>query len=453
MPDDIHVLVVDDNSSFRMVISKELHNMGFQVETVDNGEEALRRISEDVFDVVLLDIRMPGMDGVAALEAIKEASPTAEVIMLTGYGTVENAIRSMKLGAYDYLTKPCQLDELEVTIRKAYEKNALTRKNTALERELARRDQCSELIGESLALRNVLELIAKAAPTDSTVLIYGESGTGKELVARAIYRHSLRAGGPFVVIDCTSLHENLLESELFGHEKGAYTGATGLKHGLFEVADSGTVFMDEIGELSPAIQAKLLRVLETGSFRRVGGTKNIEVDVRLLAATNRDLRAMMSEEKFKEELFYRLDVVTISVPPLRERKEDIPLLARHFARHNRVTGREKKISEEVMKLLVNYPWPGNVRELENVIERAVILSDGDRITPKDLPGNLRTADDLSLEDRDRLMPLEEVERRYIARVLHQVNGNRRRAARILGISERNLYRKLKTGKVSFPGLE
>ena len=203
MPDDIHVLVVDDNSSFRMVISKELHNMGFQVETVDNGEEALRRISEDVFDVVLLDIRMPGMDGVAALEAIKEASPTAEVIMLTGYGTVENAIRSMKLGAYDYLTKPCQLDELEVTIRKAYEKNALTRKNTALERELARRDQCSELIGESLALRNVLELIAKAAPTDSTVLIYGESGTGKELVARAIYRHSLRAGGPFVVIDCT----------------------------------------------------------------------------------------------------------------------------------------------------------------------------------------------------------------------------------------------------------
>jgi len=339
-------------------------------------------------------------------------------------------------------------------------------------------------------LRKVLAMIDKVAKSDSTVLIYGESGVGKELVALSIHKNSLRAKEPFVIIDCTTLRENLLESELFGHERGAYTDAVSLKHGLFEVADSGTVFMDEIGEISPPIQAKLLRVMETGTFRRVGGNKTITVDVRLIAATNSNLRQLVSEGKFRADLFYRLEVFSIHVPPLRERKEDIPLLVQHFVQNADAIlqgsgevkrqspliplittplppfgkgeggkgvvgvrglskGIPKRISKEAMQILVNYDWPGNVRELENLIKRAIILAEGDVITPNELPANLRaTYDDFYLDDSDNLLPLKEIEKQYISKVLRKVKGHRKKAAEALGISERNLYRKLKEDKIA-----
>ena len=440
----IHILVVDDDDDFRNMIEKELRHMGFETACASGGKDAQTQIANGDIDVVLLDIKMPDMDGVTLLKEIKTRTPSPEVIMLTGHGTVENAIESMKLGAYDYLTKPCQLEELEVTLHKAYEKQALIKQNAALRQELARREPFPDLVGRSPALRPVLVLIEKVAATDSTVLIQGESGVGKELVARATHRHSLRADHPFVIIDCTSLQEDLLESELFGHEPGAYTGAVGLKHGLFEAADRGTVFMDEIGELTLSIQAKLLRVLETGTFRRVGGTRNIQVDARLITATNRRLEQMVEEGTFRKELYYRLNVISIMIPPLRERKEDIPLLARYFAENSEVTGSGSKgISEEAMEILTAYDWPGNVRELENVIERAVILSEGAVIGARDLPPNLRALGDPWMEGEGKWVPLKEVERRYIGRVLQEVGGHRGKAARILGVSERNLYRKLK----------
>ena len=440
----IHILVVDDDDDFRNMIEKELRHMGFETACASGGKDAQTQIANGDIDVVLLDIKMPDMDGVTLLKEIKTRTPSPEVIMLTGHGTVENAIESMKLGAYEYLTKPCQLEELEVTLHKAYEKQALIKQNAALRQELARREPFPDLVGRSPALRPVLVLIEKVAATDSTVLIQGESGVGKELVARATHRHSLRADHPFVIIDCTSLQEDLLESELFGHEPGAYTGAVGLKHGLFEAADRGTVFMDEIGELTLSIQAKLLRVLETGTFRRVGGTRNIQVDARLITATNRRLEQMVEEGTFRKELYYRLNVISIMIPPLRERKEDIPLLARYFAENSEVTGSGSKgISEEAMEILIAYDWPGNVRELENVIERAVILSEGAVIGARDLPPNLRALGDPWMEGEGKWVPLKEVERRYIGRVLQEVGGHRGKAARILGVSERNLYRKLK----------
>jgi DNA-binding NtrC family response regulator len=367
--------------------------------------------------------------------------------MLTGHGTVENAIAAMKAGAYDYLTKPCELDQVEVTIRKAYEKGLLARQNATLQHELARCGcgQAFGMIGQSRALEAVLDTVGKVAATDSTVLLRGESGVGKEVVARAIHANSPRAKAPFVVIDCASLQENLLESELFGHERGAYTGAVSLKHGLFEVAAGGTAFLDEVTEVTPAIQAKLLRAIETRTFRRLGGTKDIQVDARVLAATNRDPEQMVAQGRFREDLFYRLNVISISIPPLRDRRDDIPLLAAHFVAHSRVSGKGRKaISPEAMQLLCRYPWPGNIRELQNVIERATILSTGDVIRPQDLPDPFRAP------SRDRgpngsLLPLRKVEDQYIEQVLGAVGGNKRQAARILGISERHLHRRLRNG--------
>ncbi|MBI4552208.1 MAG: sigma-54-dependent Fis family transcriptional regulator [Candidatus Latescibacteria bacterium] len=450
MGERINLLVVDDDEMFRTVISKELRKMGFDVTAAADGEEALTRIDGGGLHVVLLDIKMPGMDGLAVLQTVRERAPATEVVMLTGHGTVENAIAAMKSGAYDYLTKPCELDQVEVTVRKAYEKSLLTRQNVTLQYELSRCGcgQAFGFIGHSPALQTVLDMIGKVAMTDSTVLIRGESGVGKELVARAIHTNSLRAKSPFVVIDCTSLQENLLESELFGHERGAYTGAVSLKHGLFEVATGGTVFLDEITEISPTIQAKLLRVIETKTFRRLGGTKDIQVDVRVLASTNKDLEALVSQGKFREDLFYRLNVISIVIPPLRDRRDDIPLLAAHFAAHSRISGKNKKrISPDAIHLLCQYTWPGNVRELENVIERAMILSAGDVIAPQDLPETLRAASRLrETEPNGSLQPLRQIEDQYIEQVLQAVSGNKRQAARILGISERHLHRRLRNGE-------
>ncbi|MFQ5843220.1 MAG: sigma-54-dependent transcriptional regulator, partial [Thermodesulfobacteriota bacterium] len=391
MEPKISILLVDDDDTFREVLTGELASMGYGVVSASSGEEAKERLEREDFDVALMDIRMPGMGGIQALRMIKESSPGTEVIMLTGHATIDNAVESMKLGAFDYLTKPCTLDNLEAVVRKALERKQILQKNMALKQELARRERLEGFIGESREFKEVIELISKVASTDSSVLIQGESGAGKELVARAIHRASPRRDNPFIIIDCGSLQENLLESELFGHEKGAYTGAVGLKHGLFEVADSGTIFLDEIGEISPSLQVKLLRVLEMGEFRRVGGLKVIDVDVRVLAATNKTLHQLVERGKFREDLFYRLNIISILIPPLRDRRGDIPLLARHFAENHNITDKGKKlITDEAMELLSTYRWPGNVRELQNVIERAIILSEDEYIKPEDLPTNLKT---------------------------------------------------------------
>ena len=442
---EIAVLLVDDEESFRRLVAKELGHAGYQVTAAENVEHARRLLTKQLYHVVLLDVRMPDGNGLDLLAEIKESSPSTEVIMLTAYGTIEEAIRAMKQGALDFLTKPCKLDEIEAVLAKAVQKQNLERSHTALEHEVERLQPGDRFIGDAVQIKELLRMVERVAETESTVLIRGESGVGKELVARAVHRRSHRARQPFVVVDCASLHENLLQSELFGHEKGAYTGAIRLKHGLFEVADRGTIFLDEIGELTPQLQVKLLRVLETGIFRRVGGTADIKVDVRVIAATNRSLESMMKEGQFREDLYYRLNVFSIHIPPLRERREDIPVLVDHFVRNSTIVPkRNVLVSDESMAVLRRYSWPGNVRELENVMERALILCDGGMVDPEHLPMGVRVTPQFGQDDdSDRLPTLEEVERRYIRKVLDACKGHRQKAASILGISERNLYRRLK----------
>jgi two-component system response regulator AtoC len=443
MPESIRVLVVDDDETFRKTIARELRHMGFEVAEAAGGAEALDEVRRETPSVVLLDIRMPGMDGLQVLAALREEAAQVQVLMLTGQGTVEDAVQAMKEGAYDYLVKPCPLDELEVSIRKAAEKGHLLSQNALLHARLARQDRPGGIVGDGAAVREVLDVAERVASSDSTVLVHGESGVGKELVARVIHDWSTRAEQPFVVIDCTSLQETLLESELFGHERGAYTSATALKHGLFEVADSGTILLDEIGELSPAIQAKLLRVLETGTFRRVGGNKSIQVDVRVIAATNRDLQRLVEEDHFRRDLFFRLHVVSIEVPPLRDRREDIPVLARHFMeKARRSDGEQMQISAEALQALIAYSWPGNIRELQNAIERTALLADGAEIMVSDLPEAIQPSADDGGPGESPLHSLRDAERAHIVRVLQQVDGHRGQAAAVLGISERQLYRKI-----------
>lgn len=442
MEENISLLIVDDDDTFREILCQELSMKGYKAKGASNGQEAIAKVKERDFDVVLLDIKMPDMGGIETLEIIKEIVSSTEVIMLTGHGTIENAIQSMKLGAYDFITKPFELDHLDIVIKKAYDKKNLIHENYILKQELSKMATFPDFVGESPGMREVFGLIDKVSKTDLTVLIQGESGVGKELVARAIHQNSERRDNPFVVIDCTSLQESLLENELFGHEKGAYTGADSWKHGLFEVANQGTLFMDEIAEISPAIQAKLLRVLETGTFRRIGGTKDIKVDVRVITATNQNLDKMVSKGRFREDLFYRLNIISISVPPLRERQEDIPLLINYFMKHTTVTRKRKGITKEAMELLLKYHWPGNIRELRNVIERALILSEDSFIHPQDLPANLKNPFN-SLDSPKDFIPLRELEKEYIVKVFKACKGHRKKMAKLLGISERNLYRKLK----------
>jgi DNA-binding NtrC family response regulator len=439
------LLIVDDEETFRKLTARELSRTGYAVESVGTIEEARARLGKQQFNLVLLDVRLPDGSGLDLLEEIREASPTSEVIMLTAYGTVQEAIRALKLGAYDFLTKPCKLGELEAVLEKAVQKQMLQRGHAALKRDVERLGVGEHFVGQSPQIRELLKLLSRVAETDSTVLIRGESGVGKELVARAVHKMSRRASQPFVVVDCASLHENLLQSELFGHEKGAYTGAIRLKHGLFEVADRGTIFLDEIGEITPPLQVKLLRVLETGTFRRVGGTADIRVNVRVIAATNRALENMMKDGNFREDLYYRLNVFSLHIPPLRDRKDDILLLVEHFIRNSSIVPkRHVRVSAPAMDVLQRYNWPGNVRELENVMERALILCDSGVIEPEHLPLGVRLEPSFRPEDESgQLTTLEEVERRYIKRVLQECKGHRQKAATILGISERNLYRKLK----------
>jgi DNA-binding NtrC family response regulator len=437
------VLVVDDDETFRTILARELTQAGLSVDTRSQGEDVESALAGAAYDVVVLDLKMTGMDGITALERIKALRPLTEVIMLTGHGSCESAVKALKLGAYDFLTKPCDLDHLESVIRRAAQTRSMRSENAALRQALSRQGGDAQLTGGSPALERVRDLIAKVAPTNSTILIRGESGTGKEVVARAIHRQSLRSERPFVVLDCGATEENLALSELFGHERGAYTGATGRRNGLFELADSGTILVDEIGDASPSLQTRLLRILETGMFRRVGGDESIHVDVRILAATHRDLESRVREGSFREDLYYRLNVVSIDMPPLRQRIEDVPALVEDFLARL-APGVESSVDAEAMALLQAYTWPGNARELRNVVERAVILANGAHIRRENLPSGFEHARDPWEKGADDRPPsLQEVERQYLKTLLERYGGHRGRVAAALGISERTLYRKVR----------
>ena len=431
------LLLVDDDPPFRQVMANELKRLGYETVMAGSGEEAVRRAAEIEPEVILLDLRLPGMNGIETLQAIHEKTPSAEVIMLTGHGSIDTAIESIRLGAFDYVLKPCPLGELQIRIQRAVERRALKTRARLLERGLTPPDPGSGFLGESAEFRRLLHLIELVAARDATVLITGETGVGKERAAQLIHARSPRRFKPFVVVDCASLQESLLQSELFGHERGAFTGADRAKPGLFEVADKGTIFLDEIGEISAATQTKLLRVLDTSTFRRVGGSAEARVDVRVLAATNRDLGAMVRQGQFREDLYYRLSTITVEIPPLRSRAGDIELLANHFVGMlNERYGTAKCLVEEAIDLLRRHPWPGNVRELKHVIESAMAVCEGDEIGPE----LLRMARPLPASKP--LPTLEELEREHIRLALDAAKGNRAQTARILGISERNLYRKL-----------
>jgi DNA-binding NtrC family response regulator len=416
---------------------------------VKSGEEALQALAAHDVEVVLLDLKMPGLGGMETLKRMREAGVAAEVIILTGHPDIDDAIQAMKLGAYDYLTKPARLAEVEEVLRRAAEKKRLQRENVALKRMVAQKEGPPLILGRSSAIRALLDTIERIGPTDANVLIQGETGTGKGLVARAIHQESHRSAQPFLVLNCSAFQEQLLESELFGHEKGAFTGAVHAKPGLFEVAEGGTLVLDEVGEMSPAMQAKLLQVLDAGDLRRVGSTRTIRVNVRILAATNKDLAQEVRAGRFRQDLHYRLNVINVSVPPLRQRKEDVPLLIEHFLHQFRLPGQQAKlVSEEASAFLVDYPWLGNVRELANTIERLVILSPGPVIGPVDLPPDVREPQQALAEVDAPDLPLIEMERRHIVKVLERTQGKKAEAARLLGIHLKTLNRKLKQYRIS-----
>jgi DNA-binding NtrC family response regulator len=440
----IRLLLVDDEERMRSILRNELRRKGFEVDQASSGEEALARVESQSYDVVLLDLRMPGMNGLEVLGRLRENPPAPEVIIITGHGTIDTAIEAMRLGAYHYVTKPFKLRELELHIRKAREKIALEKKSRQLERLVRDGSASPGIVGQSPALLKVLSLIEKIAPTDSPALITGESGTGKELVARSIHTKSLRADAPFVVVNCGTLQETLLETELFGHEKGAFTGAVAAREGLFEVAHKGTLFLDEIGEMSPVLQVKLLRALQQGEIRRLGSNRSINVDARVIAATNVDLKGAISAGRFREDLFYRINVFPIEMPPLRDRREDIALLVGHFLAVISVPGKGPfSITEQAMEALARYSWPGNVRELMNTVERMKILADGSTLdlaaVPAEVLGESRSE---ALSCLDPNLPMATVERLHILQVLRHTGGNKTRAAATLGISTRTLYNKL-----------
>ncbi|MBZ0272388.1 sigma-54 dependent transcriptional regulator [bacterium] len=434
------VLVVDDDDTFRGLTIAELRSRGFAPTPAAGVQAAKMELARGEHDLVLLDLRLGDGSGLDVLRHAREHAPSVEVIVLSGQGDIETAIEAMRLGAFDYLRKPCPTDELEVTLQKARERQLLIERNEILSGGFAPPDLAGEFVGKSEPFRRVIEMIDRVATTDSSVLILGETGVGKDVVAKLIHARSKRRASPFVVVECAALHGDLLHNELFGHEKGAYTGATAAKHGLFEVADKGTIFLDEIGDVNLETQVKMLRVLETGRFRHVGGTREIAVDTRVVAATNRDLADMMEKGYFRKDLYFRLSTIRVDVPPLRERPADIPVLVEHFlSRANERFGQRRRFSAGAMARLSAYRWPGNVRELLHVVERSVILATGETIDESMLPSEIRESDDAG----GPFATLETVERRHIRRVLSAVEGNRARAAAMLGISERTLYRRIK----------
>ncbi|RLC09256.1 MAG: sigma-54-dependent Fis family transcriptional regulator [Deltaproteobacteria bacterium] len=444
------ILVVDDEKNYLVVLSAFLTEEGYEVLTADNGQRALEIMDVTEVDLVLTDMKMPSMDGIELLKRIKERSPELPVVVMTAYGTVEKAVEAMQLGAFNFIQKPFQNETLKQIVNKAVATYRVVKENRRLIQALEGRYRFDNIIGKSKPMQAIFDIIQKVAPTRATVLVTGESGTGKELIAKAIHFNSPRRSKPFIAVSCAALAESLLETELFGHEKGAFTGATTTRKGRFELADGGTLFLDEIGEVTPSVQVKLLRVLEEMTFERVGGTKSITVDVRLIAATNKDLKTMVKNHSFREDLYFRLNVVHIELPPLRERTEDIPLLTAYFAKKyaRKADKGEISISAEATEFLCNHRWPGNVRELENAIERAVLFCKGNEITMDDLPRELISFSDLEIPiDWQKLSKLPEaldaIEKRLIQKALLLSNNVQSRAANLLGIPRANLQYRLK----------
>jgi two-component system response regulator AtoC len=444
------ILVVDDDARMRDLIAKVLAREGYTVRALPRGQDVLQALEEGPADLVISDIRMPEMDGLLLLQEVKRLAPETSVLLMTAFGSIDTAVQAIKAGAYDYLTKPFKMDEVIIVVRRAIEERRLQAEVRALREEVSTKYNFSNILGKSKPMLDLFALIKKVAASRSTVLLQGKSGTGKELVAKAIHYNSPRRERLLVTVNCSAIPKDLLESELFGHIKGAFTGAIANNRGLFEEANGGSLFLDEIGELSPELQVKLLRVLQKREIRHVGDTRTVSVDVRLIAATNRDLAQAMKEGLFREDLYYRLNVIPIVLPALKGRAEDIPLLVEHFLMKyaKEADPPIEGISKEAMRLLLEYDWPGNVRELENVIERAVILGRGPQVLPEDLPVHLRPRSmPVWHQTREASMPrptLEELERNYIATVLGETRWRRIQAAHILGIDRRTLYRKIHT---------
>jgi DNA-binding NtrC family response regulator len=441
-----NILIIDDDEAILDSCYQALAKDGYTVKTAKNGTEGLQIFSEDFFHLVFCDLKMPGMNGMEVVRKIREKSPETPVVVITGFGSIESAVEAMKEGAFHYMAKPFSPHELRIITKKALRNRKLLLENIYLRRELESKIEFDMVVGDSRVMAKVLDLVKQVSAADSTVLITGESGTGKEMLAREIHNHSLRTTGPFVVVDCGALVETLFESELFGHVKGSFTGAHETKHGRFEVANGGTVFLDEISNISLNIQAKLLRAIQEREVTRVGSNKPIKVDVRIIAATNEDLSRAVKEGKFREDLFYRLSVVPIHLPPLRQRKEDIPLLVDHFlAKYNKRAKKQvNSVNQGILKALMEYDWPGNIRELENTIERAVVLSKNDEIKSEDLlyHGISSASSFLTLMvGKDKT--LEEIEKEYIRAVLQAHHWNKSRTADILGIDRKTLIAKIK----------
>ncbi len=455
------ILVIDDEESIRELLKDFLESKKFDAVTASDGKSGLFLLKEDKFDLFLLDLMMPGMSGLDVLREVALEKINVPSIVITAFASVQTAVEAMKLGAFDYITKPFDLEDIYIAIKRALDFSKLQEVNIRLKKELKKKFGFHKIIGNSVLIQNIIKFIEKIADTDSTVLISGESGTGKELVAKTIHYHSSRSRMPFVPLNCAAIPKDILESELFGHEKGAFTGAVNTRIGRFELANNSTLFLDEIGELAPSLQVKLLRVLQEKEFERVGGIKTIKVDVRIIAATNRDLEKAVREGTFREDLYYRLNVIPLNLPPLRKMKEDIPLLIEHFIAE--ISKRKKKeppkISPETMDYLMNYKWPGNVRELENHLERLIILKDGDVITPDDLPERLHDrrqiqkvftkAQVLSPEGVDLNLMLDEIENNMILQALEISKGVKSKAASLLGLNRTTLIEKMKKRAIDF----
>jgi len=447
------ILVIDDEGRNREFLKEFLDVEGFDVETAKDGQEGIEVLEKMDFDLVLTDLKMPRADGLAVLEGLRRINPQTVAIVFTGFGSIDTAVKAVKLGAYDYITKPLKIEEISLVIHRALEHRKLSLENEMLRRQLKRKYKFDNIVGDSEGMQQVFRLVEKIANTDSTVLVYGESGTGKELIARAIHFNSDRRERPLIPVNCGAIPEELLESELFGHEQGAFTGATRTRIGRFELGNGGTIFLDEIGDMSPALQVKILRVLQEHEFERVGGMKTIKVDIRVIAATNKDLDKNVAEGKFREDLFYRLNVIPIQLPPLRDRPADTPLLVNHFLQmyntkngHN-ITG----VSPEAMELLSSYEWPGNVRELENMIERIVILKGDGLIEPGDLSEKILAADSGTLHPRVRIpengisfnTAVTEFERELILQALNRTNWVKNKADKLLNLNRTTLVEKMK----------
>jgi two-component system response regulator AtoC len=438
------IAVVDDEAIVVREIKRSLSKQGYDVETFLDGESALGRLAQEDYDLLISDLRLPGISGLDLLKAVRKHNSQCETILITAHGTVDSAIEAIRSGAFHYVAKPIKMADLRLLVKRALDKVTLVREKEALKEELLSQTRPAEIIGNSKAMHEVFQLIAKVAPLDCNVLIQGESGTGKEMVARALHRRSLRSRRPFVSFNCGGFTEELIANELFGHEKGAFTGATEHKIGLLEAAHTGTIFLDEIGEMPVSMQVKLLRFIQERALLRVGGVRPLSVDVRLLAASNQDFKEMVKAGTFREDLYYRLNVILITLPPLRARTDDIPLLVRHFLKKcSRALGKEvRSVSTEVQEILGQYPFPGNVRELENIIEHAVALTDDNEIKSCDLPSDLRELS-MSSPETQTLVTLEEMERQYIQEVLRKTRNKKNLAAEILGVPRTTLWRKLK----------